>query len=298
MRLSSLLSLLCATAALILTFLCLFAGSSKTFLSSGDLLTVNMSRLGHGVGDIFNTTDGNGGLLSNFVNSVEGDLNKLLDDITSDIAASLNISDFYSVHIMNYCEGTFTPNASLAAENGTHVHENVTFCSPKSAAFHFNITHVVQNALPHKLNLSDIHWPQAITDLENTVRTASVATEILYIIAVALTGLAFFGALLSLFAEGRVSACCSVIFDVLAFIVLVIASAVATTIMLKAVKALNKYGDDLGIHANRGNLFLGMTWAATGLMLVAAVTSCVQVCAGKRNGGYISSMKEKRSMGF
>lgn len=256
-----------------------------------------MSRLGHDI-DIFNTTDGNGGRLSNFINSIEGELNKLVDDVTSDIAASLNLSDFYSVHVMNYCEGTFTPNASLAAENGTHVHENVTYCSPKSAAFHFNITGVVQGALPQKINLSDIHWPQAITDAEDTVHTASVAMEILYIVAIALTGVAFLSALLTAITEGRVSACCSVILDILAFIALLIASAVATTVILKAVSALNKYGDDLGIHADRGNLFLGMTWAATGLMLVAAVASCVQVCVGRRHGGYIRSMKEKRRMEF
>ncbi|KAJ9658502.1 hypothetical protein H2198_003654 [Neophaeococcomyces mojaviensis] len=293
MRWSSILTLLCVIASLILTFLCLFAGSSSNFLQNGDLLTLNMSRLGHNV-NIFNTTDGDGGFFDNLVNGVQEDINDLVDDVTSDIAASLNISDFYSVHIMNYCEGVFKPNASLAAENGTHVSKNTTYCSPRNAMFHFNVTQIVQDALPSKINLTSIDWPQTITDAQDAVRTASIATEILYIIAIALTGLAFFAAIAGFFTNGRMSACCNVVIDTLAFIALVAASAVATTVILKVVDALNKYGQDLGIHANRGNLFLGMTWAATGLMFVATIISFIQVCVGRRNGGYITSMKEKR----
>jgi len=41
MRLSAIFSLLCAIAALVLSVLLLFAGSTKSFLQHGDLLTVN-----------------------------------------------------------------------------------------------------------------------------------------------------------------------------------------------------------------------------------------------------------------
>lgn len=121
MRLSSLIPLLCSLTALILTLLCLFAGTSKSFLPSAELLTLNTSRLGHT--SLFNTSDGNGGFISNLINGVEGDINDLINNATSDIAAAFDLHDFYSAHIMNYCEGYFLGNDTPGAK------ENITHCS-------------------------------------------------------------------------------------------------------------------------------------------------------------------------
>lgn len=251
-----------------------------------------MSRLGF-VGDVFNTTDGNGGFLDNLINDAQGELNNLINDATTDIASALNISDFYAVHIMDYCEGMFNPNGTVAAENGTHVSKNTTYCSSRNALFHFNVTEVVESALPDRINLTDINWPNAVTDAQNAIRTASIAAVVLYIIGIALTGIALLGAVFGFFTNGRLSACLNVILDFLAFIALVVGSALATVVMLKAVEALNKYGNDIGVSATRGNLFLGMTWAAVGLMLVATIISTVQLFVGRRDSGYISDVKEK-----
>lgn len=291
MRWSSIITLLCATAALILSFLCLFAGSSRSFLQNGDLLTLNMSRLGY-IGDTFNTTDGDGGLLDNVFNDAQDEVNDLINDATTDIASQLNISDFYSVHLMNYCEGMFEPNGSVAA-NGSDVSKNTTYCSPRNSAFHFNVTEVVQDALPSGINLGDIQWPEEVTDAQNLIRTASIATEILYIIGIAFTGLAFLGAIAGFFTSGRLSACCNVIIDLIALIALIAASAVATVVIVRAVDALNQYGNDIGVSATRGDLFLGMTWAAVALMLIATIVSIAQLIRGRKNGGYISEMRQK-----
>lgn len=295
MRASSILTLLCCAASLILSFLCLFAGHNRRFLSNGDLLTLNMSRLGY-VGEVLNTTDGDGGFLDSLINDAQGEINDLINDATEDIANALNISDFYSVHIMNYCEGLFEPNSTLAAENGTKVHKNTTYCSPANALFHFNLTDVVANVLPDQISLSDIQWPDAITDAQNTIRTASIATVVLYILGIAFTGLALFGAIFGIITTGRVSACVNVILEFLAFLTSVIGSALATTVIVKAVNTLNKYGQDIGISATKGKLFLGMTWAATGLMFIATIVSVVQLVVGRRNGGgeYISQMRQRK----
>jgi hypothetical protein len=65
----------------------------------------------------------------------------------------------------------------------------------------------------------------------------------------------------------------------LAFLAIGIASAIATAVIVKAVHAVNKYGDDIGIAAYKGVKFLGMTWAATAVMLLASVVSIAQCCA-------------------
>lgn len=292
MRWSSVLTILCTAAALTLSFLCLFAGHTRSFLQDGELITLNMSRLGY-VGNVFNTSDGNGGFLGNLINSAEGSLNSLINDGTSEIASQLNISDFYSVHVMNYCQGMFEPNGT-AAVNGTHVSKNTTYCSPDDTMTSFNLTQVVEDALPHKVSLSDIHWPKEITDAENAIHITSIATVILYAVAIGFAGLAFFGAIFGLFTTGRLSACLNVLVDLLGFLAIAAASAVATVVIIKAVDAVNKYGNEIGISATKGNMFLGMTWAATGLMLIATLISIAQLMAGPKNGRYITQMREKR----
>lgn len=296
MRWSSIITLLCSVAALVLSFLLLFAGGSRSFLQNTDVLTLNMSRLGY-VGDVFNTTDGDGSLLDSLINNAQESANELINNATTEIASQLNISDFYSVHVMNYCEGMFEPNGT-AAVVGSDVTKNTTYCSSRNALFHFNVTQVVNDALPGQISLSDINWPAAINDAQNAIRAASIAAVILYILAIVFTGLAFFGAIFGFFTSGRLSACCNLVIDFLAFLCIGGASGVATAVMVKAVDALNQYGNDIGVSATRGNRFLAMTWAATGAMLIALIVSLVQLCVGRRDGhgSYITQMKEKRTM--
>lgn len=294
MRWSSLVTLLCSAAALVLTFLVLFAGSSRSFLQNTEVLTLNMSRLGH-TGDLLQTLENDsGGLLNSIISSADNAADSVLDQIATDIASALNIPDFYDVHIMNYCQGEYEPNATLAVY-GEHVSKNTTFCSPTQAGFHFNLTEIVEKALPDQISLGDINWPSAINDAEKLVRSASLAAFILYVCAIVFIFLALVGAVFGFFTSGRLSACCNLLIDFIAFLCIGAASGVATAIIVEAVKELNKYGNDLGISATRGTRFLAMTWAATGVMLIALIISFVQLCVGRRDHGgkYISSRREK-----
>ena len=56
----------------------------------------------------------------------------------------------------------------------------------------------------------------------------------------------------------------------------------ATAVIVVAVNRINKYTDDIGIHATKGGKFLGMTWAATAVLLLASFVSVVRCCAGRR----------------
>ncbi|RMZ78436.1 hypothetical protein DV737_g3885, partial [Chaetothyriales sp. CBS 132003] len=276
MRFSAVLSFICAAAALTLSLLCLFAGSSKPFLQSGDILTLNVSRIGHG--SAFNTSDGDDGLLSTLTNDLEADINSLLDKAADEVADALNLTDFYSVHIMNYCQGFFEPNSTAR-----HASKNTTFCSSKKALFHFNATETISNSLPDNISLSEIHWPDEIEDATTAVRVASIVMFVFYVIGIACAGLATISAVLAVVASGRLSAGVNFLLDIIAFLALGIASAIATAGMFKAVHAINKYGHDIGISATRGATFLGLTWGATAAALVASLLSIVQCMAGRKH---------------
>lgn len=114
MRLTALFPLLCTLVALILSLLCIFAGSRRGYIEDADILTVglkslpissfmsdrlqlNTSMLGR---TTLNTSKSSSSLLNSLENSIKGEVN----DLIGDIARKLNIHDFYSAHLLDYCE--------------------------------------------------------------------------------------------------------------------------------------------------------------------------------------------------
>ena len=79
--------------------------------------------------------DGHGGWLGNIKDkfddvkdSAKDELNDLVGDAADDVANALGISDWYSIHVMNACEGDFKPNATASSTS-----LNITNCTETSA---------------------------------------------------------------------------------------------------------------------------------------------------------------------
>ncbi|KKY20927.1 putative integral membrane protein [Phaeomoniella chlamydospora] len=274
MRPSALFPVLCALAALILSLLCLLAGTSRSFLQNADILTVNVSRLGHT--SVFNTSDDDGSLISSIANDIEGEINDLISNATEDIAQALDLHDFYKAHVMNYCEGYYANSTNPGTS------KNITYCSKRNGLFHFDLTAIIQEELGNSTNLTDIHWPDGIEDGIEALEVASKVMAVFYYIGIAFAALALLTALVGVFANGRISAFVNWIVDILAFLALGIASAISTVIAVKVTHVVNKYGADIGIAAYKGKTFLGMTWAATVVMLLASFLWLMECCAGRR----------------
>ena len=47
---------------------------------------------------------------SSFLNTLVGDVEGKINDVITDVAKTLNIHDFYSVHILDYCEVSYGPH--------------------------------------------------------------------------------------------------------------------------------------------------------------------------------------------
>ena len=201
MRWTALLTILASLAALILSLLCLFAGTTTTFLQTADILTLNMSQIGQG--DVFNTTsDPDDNFLEDLFNSAQEAANDLISDAAEELTQRLNISDFYAVHVMNFCEGRFEPNGTAR-----HAKRNTTECSKRNAGFNFNPGQEVQERLPSGVTLEDLHWPQEIDDAATGVRVASIAMFAFWCIGIAFAGLTVIGGAVTFFTRGRLSAC-------------------------------------------------------------------------------------------
>ncbi|MCJ1478204.1 hypothetical protein MMC13_006880 [Lambiella insularis] len=222
------------------------------------------------------SSSGGSSWLSSLEGSIEGDINGLV----SDIAKSLNIHDFYSAHLLDYCEGYYTPSPISNATSQPS--KNVTFCSNHTALFTFDPTAILQSELKAGYNLSQLKWPSEIEDAIVAIETASKVMFVLYCIGVGFAGLALIGALIGVFSGGRLNAALNMMLDLMAFVALGVASAIVTATTVKIVDAVNHYGSDIGLAATKGSTFMGMTWAATTLMLVAAFSWLIECCVKRK----------------
>jgi hypothetical protein len=222
------------------------------------------------------------GIAHNITDSISDDIN----DAIGSIAKRVGVEDFYSAHMLDYCYGTYTPqpvpNDTVHAND---IHRNVTACSNATAMYNFDPAQALQDSLNRSgvdITLSDLQWPQQIQDALNALRIAAKAAFVLYCIGIAVAFCAFITSILGIFSSGRLVAFVNVLTSIVAFLALGIASALVTAIMVKGSNAINKYGREIGVEANRGNNFLAITWAATGAMLLAIIIWSLECCVGHR----------------
>jgi hypothetical protein len=153
MHISALFPMLCAIAAFVLSMLCLFAGSKPGFMEEYSIITVrpsfyklavanvssqlNTSTVGQNIISIKTASDTtpSSALISTISSNardkmistdvkVSRDLNGIIGDSANKFATDLGIKQWYSMHLMDMCEGTYTPNATTS---GAQL--NVTSCT-------------------------------------------------------------------------------------------------------------------------------------------------------------------------
>ena len=110
-----------------------------------------------------------------------------------------------SCHVLtSFNQGFYTPTpvANLTEQPS----KNITFCSNHTALFNFDPAAIIQSELKPGLNLSDLQWPSAIQDGIRAVELGSKIMFVLYCMGAAATGIALVGALIGVFAAGRLSA--------------------------------------------------------------------------------------------
>lgn len=173
-------------------------------------------------------------MIFRLLNHIPDALQSDVEDAITSIAKRLGLHDFYSVHLQTYCEGYYMP---AAVPNNTlsksHIHKNVTSCSNRTAMYKFDPAEILQKELDDSGNgeinlIRDLHWPEDVSKGIRALRIAARATFVLYCIAIGFIGVALLLACISFFFEGRLSAFVNVMVDWLAFVVVGIASAIAT----------------------------------------------------------------------
>ncbi|KAF5844202.1 hypothetical protein GGP41_004947 [Bipolaris sorokiniana] len=286
MRFLALLPVLCCTAALILSFLCLFAGHKKGFMEDYSLLTLNTSAIGQNLVDRVSNSDST---ISNIINLIP---DSITDTVTDEINERIDefreragIEDWYSAHMLNYCEGQYTPDeAANATLKQDDISKNVTECSKNRAMYKFDPTDIIQRALNKSgidITLQDLQWPEDIQDGIDALNAIMAAMFVLYVIAICLIFLTLVTSLVGILTSGRLSACLNIGLSLLAFLAIGIASGLVTAVMVKGTDVINEHGNQIGLESHYGGKFLALTWAATGLMLLAVLAWFIALCFGR-----------------
>ncbi|KAF1940256.1 hypothetical protein EJ02DRAFT_237446 [Clathrospora elynae] len=290
MRPTALVPAVCCTAALILAFLCLFAGHKQGFMEDYSLITLNTSLIGQNL--LTPSSSDSDSTLSNLLNlipdSIANPITNEINDEIDKIAAKLGIEDFYSAHMLNYCFGQYTPNekpnATLKVED---IHKNVTGCAKSRAMYKFDPTRIVEDALNKStgidVTLQDLEWPQELQDGIQALNALMVAMFVLYVVAICLIFVALLAAIFAVVTSGRLSACLNFLIATLAFLAIGLASALVTAVVVKGTNIINKYGNDIGVAARRGGKFMALTWAATALMLIVLLVWVVELFMGRKH---------------
>ena len=197
-----------------------------------------------------------------------------LDQAPDDLANAFGLYDFYSAHILNYCEGSFVPgpfpNTTIPNDS---ISKNVVHCSHVSLLSVFDPS----SALKRKLGASgpgfaNLLWPSQMSSGLDALSKVQHAMKWLYVIASVFVCAAVIIIAIQPCMLGRIILKIPILLvKWTGLLTLGLASAMVTAFAVRSAKLINESGQDLEISASIGVKFLALTWAAVVAMLVAAV---------------------------
>ncbi|KAF7544901.1 hypothetical protein G7Z17_g9589 [Cylindrodendrum hubeiense] len=293
-RFSVFFPLVLSLVAFILTILCLFAGQKEGFMEDYAIARVNTSMLGHNILDTSSDSssdddDNDGGLLDTLgdkLDDIKDEITDTINDITGEIADqladALGIHEWYSIHVMDACEGYFKPNATSPGAG-----LNVTGCTQSPPAKRFDLNKMINKELsvgPLDITLDDLNWPDSIDDAINTLNSALLALFIFYVLGVGFSGLAMLACVAGFFLAGRRSVTIgNLTLAALAATSITVGSIIGTVAAHKGADKINDLGEDIGLSASIGSKFIALTWVSSAFMIAAAVYWTAQICLMRRD---------------
>ena len=114
------------------------------------------------------------------------------------IADAIDLKDFYSAHLMTFCQGDFKPDAK-----DPDADEDVLECSERKASFVFDPSAIIESILPDGISLSDLKWPDELTTAMEFLKSATRAMYFFYVVGIGMAGIAIIGAAFGVLAYER-----------------------------------------------------------------------------------------------
>ena len=190
----------------------------------------------------------------------------LIDEAVRAALSELGIADFYTAGLWGYCEG------SIDSSNAT----NVTACSTPEAMWWMDVQKILDDSINN--TSVNITLPSDLTAYNGTIKTASNAMFILYIIAICVLFIAFFAGCFAFHSRG--ASCCAALITLVGLIASLLSSGIATGMYIAIRNIVNDNASEYGLVASTNHTMLGLTWGATAAALCAFVGWILTICYG------------------
>ncbi|KAL1873947.1 hypothetical protein Daus18300_003820 [Diaporthe australafricana] len=213
-------------------------------------------------------------------------LQDIQNDLADQLAKKLGIKEFYSIHLVDLCQGDFSPKPT-----DPEATFDVTNCTEPFKYDLLNVSALLDKQLgvgPFSLNLADLGLTEDIQDKLDDVPKIIQAIVTMYIIAAIFIFLSIagsFGAVALIpNSAGNKIVMGNLGLAGVALFFLLIGNLVTTIGSGQVVEKVTELGDKIGLSAVRGGKFMALSWAAFGLMLLVVLYWCYEFFAEKQRG--------------
>ncbi|CAK7215800.1 hypothetical protein SCUCBS95973_002600 [Sporothrix curviconia] len=218
------------------------------------------------------------------------------DSAADDMAEVLGISEFYSLHVMNVCEGTYAPNATAA-----DAWRNVSSCTIQLNAQQLNISELIDNELNANFvdggSLARIGASSSLQNALGRIPTIGLVLAVFYIVACCAAGLCLLltgASIVTRATHGRETVLANLGAASGAALALLIAGLVSAVAAKSTVDSINRLGEDtIGMQAVHGGKFEALTWAAFGMMVVVALFWLHELHSDAKKAAAAAAAKKK-----
>ncbi|ATY63870.1 Actin cortical patch SUR7 pH-response regulator [Cordyceps militaris] len=211
-----------------------------------------------------------GDIEKNITDVVTQGIDTFVDDAVAEAKRQLNISDWYSLHVLSTCQGDFTPNASVS-NPGRHT----TSCVG-DVRHRFNIAAVLDQQFQignRNVSLGDLDWTDSIRKRVNGINDNLYALVILMSLAFGLLGATLFStAAIIAWPTNKCLVLATLILTALAGSIIAGASIAITVQSSSEIRDLNRKTARIGIITTSGEQFLAIIWTLMALTTIVALT--------------------------
>ncbi|KAI9848931.1 MAG: hypothetical protein M1838_000311 [Thelocarpon superellum] len=201
--------------------------------------------------------------------------NNILGDVLQNGEDNINLKDFYTVSLWNYCNGT------VEADNSSHVDA----CGKPVGSFYFNFVDVwgLNNSIAGE------NFPKELQSGLNTYAAVSKWMYIAYVIAFVATVVELVVGFFAIFS--RWGSLATTLASSVSSVFVLAASATATGLFATLMGTINSVFKDLGIVPSLGKSMFITTWLAVafswaaGLFWLFSVCCCAAHSRNPRQGG-------------
>ncbi|KAG6360873.1 hypothetical protein INS49_011940 [Diaporthe citri] len=213
-------------------------------------------------------------------------LQDIQNNLADELAKKLGIKEFYSIHLVDLCQGDFSPKAT-----DPEATFDVKECTEAFNYKLLNITALLDKQLsvgPLKLNIADLGLTDDIQDKLDDVPKIIQSIVAMYIIAAIFIILALFGSCGAIAlipnSAGRNIVMGNLGLAGVAVFFLLIGNLITTIGSGVVVDKVTDLGDKFGLSAVRGGKFMALSWGAFAVMLLVVFYWVYEFFAEKKRG--------------